>query len=304
LALYQAKARKEAVKEILWGLIGIAFVVLLIALSDQPWWKSLYNPLFVIGVVIAGFNLWSFLRAKDLTAKHVAEHTQAFKFAEWIRANETSASYTKGLAGLLIVVGCAQVVFGGKESIEAAGLVKPAVWRGEVWRLLTCATLHVNFMHIWMNIMALWGEGRLMETLAHRAHLPVVFLCSALGGSICSLLLLPNTTSVGASGGLMGLIGYQLVLARRRKGRLPANFYRSVMTGILLIGALGVIGFAFIDNAAHGGGLLAGVACGHYLIGEKSEELPLIPGIQVTWLSYLSLVIIGMVGILSIIVMI
>jgi membrane associated rhomboid family serine protease len=159
------------------------------------------------------------------------------QFTKWLETKD--AIYTICLGILLIIIGCAQLVFGGKESIDAAGLVKPAVWKGEVWRLLTCATLHGSFMHIWMNLYALWVEGKVIENIAHRAHLPIVFLLSALGGSILSLILYPNSISVGASGGLMGLIGYQLVLGRRRKEMVPAGFYKSVVVSILAMGVLG-----------------------------------------------------------------
>ena len=62
------------------------------------------------------------------------------------------------------------------------------------------ATLHANFMHIWMNGQALIGLGRMIESLTYRAYLTIVFLPSAVCGSIFSLLLMPNSTSVGASG--------------------------------------------------------------------------------------------------------
>jgi membrane associated rhomboid family serine protease len=100
----------------------------------------------------------------------------------------------------------------------------------------------------------------------------------------------------------MGLIGYQLVLGRRRKEMVPAGFYKSVVVSILAMGVLGIVGFALIDNAAHLGGLLAGAVCGVYLIG-REETIPIKPEKRVELMAYGSLVIIGIICLWSIVVM-
>jgi membrane associated rhomboid family serine protease len=300
LALYKTKAHKNAIYGLLLGLGLIGLVILIVIISGTLWWNAFRNLLFVLGATITVFSIWSIFESRHLTAKDVAVERQAIKFAKWLETKDVI--YTKYLAALLIIVGCAQVVVGKNESINAAGLVKPAVWQGEVWRLLTCATLHGSFMHIWMNLHALWGQGKVIENIAHRAHLPIVFLLSALGGSVLSLMLYPNSISVGASGGLMGLIGYQLVLGRRRKEMVPAGFYKSVVVSILAMGVLGIVGFALIDNAAHLGGLLAGAVCGVYLIG-REETIPIKPEKRVELMAYGSLVIIGIICLWSIVVM-
>ena len=53
--------------------------------------------------------------------------------------------------------------------------------------------------------------------LSNRAHLAIVFLLSAIGGGILSLVSQPDGISVGASGGIVGLIGYLAVYAFRRR---------------------------------------------------------------------------------------
>jgi membrane associated rhomboid family serine protease len=301
LTLHKTKERKDAIHGLLWGLGLLGLVILIVVISGAPWRNAYRNLWFVLGASITVFSIWSIFKSRRLTAKDVAEQTQAIKFAKWLETKD--AIYTICLAVLLIIVGCAQlVVGGGKESINAAGLVKPAVWKGEVWRLLTCATLHGSFMHIWMNLYALWVEGKVIENIAHRAHLPIVFLLSALGGSIFSLILYPNSISVGASGGLMGLIGYQLVLGRRRKEMVPAGFYKSVVVSILAMGVLGIVGFALIDNAAHLGGLLTGVVCGYYLISLEGT-IPIKPKRWVELMAYGSLLVIGIICLWSIVVM-
>lgn len=257
---YKRKSRKDAIAAILWGsgLVSLHVILLVFEVLDFP--DLFRSLLFIIGVVGVAVGIWGYYRARRLTAEDLNKHNQAREFKESIK--QAPITYTKAVLACLIAVASLQLMAGDKESIEAAGLVKSAVWEGEAWRLLTCATLHASFIHIWMNGHALLGLGRMIESLTDRAYLAIVFLPSALCGSVFSLLLLPDSTSVGASGGLMGLVGFLAVLGYRREEILPPGFFKSILINICLIGAIGLVGFAVIDNAAHLGGLVGGVACG------------------------------------------
>jgi MYXO-CTERM domain-containing protein len=160
--------------------------------------------------------------------------------------------------------------------------------------------LHVNFMHIWMNGLALLSLGRSMESVASRYHLCLTFLLSALCGSLFSLLLLPNTTSAGASGGLMGLIGFLAVLGHRRKENLPRGFFKSIVISICFMGVIGLVGFAIIDNAAHLGGLIAGAIYGAVMIRRDSQELPVETGAAIKVMGAASLLAIAGISLFSI----
>jgi membrane associated rhomboid family serine protease len=139
---------------------------------------------------------------------------------------------------------------------------REAVAAGEGWRLLTAPMLHGGFLHFWMNYGALESLGRTMETRGVRAYVPLVFLAAALAGGLCSILIPPDAPSVGASGGLMGMFGFLAVMAWRREKHLPQGFLRGLLINIALIGLVGVFAYQFIDNAAHAGGLLAGLLIG------------------------------------------
>jgi membrane associated rhomboid family serine protease len=171
------------------------------------------------------------------------------------------APATRRVAMALIMVGVCQLLF-KDASIEAGAVSREAVAVGEWWRLLTAPMLHGGILHFWMNYGALESLGRTMETRGVRSYVPLVFLAAALAGGACSILLPPESRSVGASGGLMGMFGFLGVMAWRRKNHLPEGFLRTLMINVAIIALMGVVAYRFIDNAAHGGGLLAGVLIG------------------------------------------
>ena len=55
---------------------------------------------------------------------------------------------------------------------------------GEWWRLLTCAFLHGPIYHIGINMWVLWTEGPLVERMLGNAGFAVLYIVSALAGSV------------------------------------------------------------------------------------------------------------------------
>ena len=62
-------------------------------------------------------------------------------------------------------------------------------------------------------------------------------------GSV-SLVLYPNTTSAGASGGLMGLLGFITVAAYVDREKYPPKYLKHLIEGICFVALPGVAGFA------------------------------------------------------------
>jgi membrane associated rhomboid family serine protease len=153
-------------------------------------------------------------------------------------------------------VGLAQLLPG--DSIQAAGLVKPAYLHGQWWRLLTAPFLHGNLIHFLMNAAALLYLGKRLEVFARWPHVPLVFLLSACIGGEASARFLA-ATSIGASGGLMGWLGFLLVFESLHARLVPRSARRRLLAGVLLTALIGLIGYRFIDNAAHAGGLITGM---------------------------------------------
>lgn len=165
-------------------------------------------------------------------------------------------------------------VFGGKQSGDIAGFWKPAFLQGEYWRILTGASLHGGLIHLAFNSYALYVLGRLIETLSNRAHLAIVFVLSAIGGNILSLIFMPDGTSVGASGGIVGFLGYLAVYGYRRREILTSAFLKNILFNIGFMAFVGIFLIPGIDNFGHLGGLLTGAIYGFFQISGNIYEDP------------------------------
>ncbi len=145
------------------------------------------------------------------------------------------------------------LLFGGREHGMVAG--------GELWRLLSCVFLHADGLHILLNGVALFGLGRLCEAVWGSLRMSVIFVVAGLAGSVLSQAG-GVELSVGASGGVFGLLGAGAVFGFKAKNQLPAGlrrvFGRGLVPWIVLNLAIGLF-VPRIDNLGHLGGLIGGV---------------------------------------------
>jgi membrane associated rhomboid family serine protease len=188
------------------------------------------------------------------TADDIAAVVPVMRFETWLQSQKAPVTWL--LMVLIAAAGLVQLLPG--ESIQAAGLVKPAYLQGQWWRLLTAPFLHGHPLHFMMNAAALIYLGKRIEVLARWPHVPLVFLFSACIGGEASARFV-SATSIGASGGLMGWLGFLLVFESLHSGLVPRSARRRLVAGVMLTGLIGLIGYRFIDNAAHAGGMIAGM---------------------------------------------
>lgn len=220
------------------------------------------GPGALLLAVLVGFwlldSVHGLVRARRVDAAAFAQQRQNERHAGW--AFDRPAPYTRVVAGALAAVFVAEG-FAPARAVAAAGLVKEAAQAGEWWRLLTGPMLHGDLLHLGVNLAALLVLGRFVEVHASRFRMAQVFLASILAGSLFTLLLTP-VPSVGASGGIMGLVGYLGARAWLRPEEFPDDFLHRIRYAIGATAVLGVLGFSFVDNWAHLGGLLGGAATG------------------------------------------
>lgn len=183
--------------------------------------------------------------------------------------------YTIVLIASFAVVTAVQFYTGLDRSILIAGFVKPAFLQDhQYWRILTGAAMHGGLLHVAMNGYAFYSFGKIFEMLTNRAHLAIVFLLSALGGGILSLVLAPDGISVGASGGIVGLIGYLAVYAFVRRDFITPAFRKSLLINIGFILVYGLVLYQVIDNFGHIGGLITGAVYGFLQISRDPHVDP------------------------------
>jgi len=195
------------------------------------------------------------------------------QFDIWMHRQKIPVTYF--LVGSLLLCGVVQFfvdwgnsgIGGMKLSILRAGLLKQEGLQylaqfsdaAARWRIFTTPMLHGNIVHLLMNTAGLLYLGRRTETLTRWPHLLIVFFISMWVGGYASFFLYPNQPAVGASGGIMGLLGFLLLFESLNRKLVPRLARRRLLAGVVLMGILGAVGMSFIDNAAHAGGLLAGM---------------------------------------------
>ncbi len=133
----------------------------------------------------------------------------------------------------------------------------PFVKMGEYYRLLTAAFLHANIAHLIFNMYALWIIGMQLESFIGRWRYLVVYLFSAMTGSLLSVIVTPDAVSVGASGAIFGLLGALLYFGYHYRVYLGTVIKSQIIPLIVINLFLGFM-VPGIDNAAHIGGLIGG----------------------------------------------
>ena len=108
----------------------------------------------------------------------------------------------------------------------------------EYWRLLTFGFLHYDLRHVLLNTVLLLLVGPTVERRAGTVRLLLIFLSASVASGVGILFkhqLWPSQgASIGASGGLFGLLGAALVLVYRFRPQRP--FVRVGLIVVLVLG--------------------------------------------------------------------
>jgi len=149
----------------------------------------------------------------------------------------------------------------------------PRTLGGEPWRLLTAMFLHGGMLHIVLNMWVLLNLGILAEIVFGRRSYLLMYLESGLVASLVSVWWHFHTgnagvVGVGASGAIFGLAGALLpALALQKNARLRAALKGNLISIVIFVVYTVAYGMkdAHTDNAAHLGGLAAGLLFGFAL---------------------------------------
>ncbi len=139
----------------------------------------------------------------------------------------------------------------------------------EYYRILCPLFLHYGPLHLSLNMLAFLQLGTLTEQLYGSARMILAFLICGACASVASMEMTGPTLagSVGASGAIMGLAGLILGFTFYGKGPLKDRIRdwvgKALLRGVIATFALGIAIWMVqpvVDNAAHLGGFLAGLA--------------------------------------------
>mmetsp|Transcript_31197 Transcript_31197/g.47782 ORF Transcript_31197/g.47782 Transcript_31197/m.47782 type:complete len:968 (-) Transcript_31197:195-3098(-) len=144
---------------------------------------------------------------------------------------------------------------------------------GEAWRLVSSVVLHAGLIHYCINMLALWFVGCAIEMNHGFIATTIVFFIPAVGGTIFSALFLPEYITVGASGGIFGLIGACLadisvnwkLLFNDHVTENGKKHHHALVVAFLLLDIVlnSIIGLTpYVDNFTHLGGMVLGYLCG------------------------------------------
>ena len=190
----------------------------------------------------------------------------ALNIAAWLGAIVFGADPLRPTAAQLLLLG---------------GNAASEVQQGQWWRLLTSSFLHIGPVHLALNMLGLLLVGPTVERLYGHWLFLLLYIGAALAGSAASLHFSASSgVSVGASAAVFGCAGSLLTMLVRHRRQLPQKFGRQALAGIVLVIVAALVqGLApGVDNAAHVGGLLAGIALALILPGRfelKDADRPL-----------------------------
>jgi len=144
-------------------------------------------------------------------------------------ATRSDAPATYAIIGLCVAAFLAEILSGaellgggdaGSVAIDfglfAYGGPGFGVAEGEVYRIVTAAFLHSGIIHLGLNMFALYILGTLLEPAIGTRRFLGIYVAAILAGSCGALLLDPDQLTVGASGGIFGLMAAAFLIARHR----------------------------------------------------------------------------------------
>lgn len=172
------------------------------------------------------------------------------------------------LVAINVIVYLVMAIVGGSildiapNLLLAWGEIGQNVLAGEYWRIFTAMFVHINILHIGLNMLSLFMVGRAVEVLYGKWRYLAIYLVSGIVGGIVALFFTPlNVPSVGASGaifGVFGAIGVFFIVNRRALGAYGSG---AIGQWIFWLGLNLIWGFSIsgIGIADHIGGLVAGM---------------------------------------------
>ncbi len=134
---------------------------------------------------------------------------------------------------------------------------------GQFYRVITCMFLHDGIDHIFNNMLVLLFVGSCIEQVLGRTKYLIAYFSSGVIAGFTSMVynMLRGSyaESIGASGAIFGMMGSLAFILFAGRGKLH-NLDMGRVAFMIIISLYGGFANAGVDNAAHIGGFIGGVA--------------------------------------------
>ena len=138
----------------------------------------------------------------------------------------------------------------------------------QLWRLVTQAYLHQGIIHMGFNLAALLVIGKYVEKrIGAVKYLTVYHLIAIIDAVVIEGFLFTNSVSVGASGGIFGVIGIAFVMFMRKQLRFKKSEIVWLIIFVLIASVLGMNTLLL-----HAFGFVLGVISGLILIRNNDAK--------------------------------
>ena len=144
--------------------------------------------------------------------------------------------------------------------VHHIGEILPEARGGEIWRLVTPIFLHFGFLHIFFNMLWLRDLGSMVEARQGSLYFLMLVLAFALISNLAQYFFAGGAFG-GMSGVVYGLVGYIWIRGKLDPGS-GLYLHPSTVTMMIIWFFVCMVGIMGIANAAHAGGLLAGMGWG------------------------------------------
>ncbi|NOY24681.1 MAG: rhomboid family intramembrane serine protease [Oligoflexia bacterium] len=133
--------------------------------------------------------------------------------------------------------------------------------QGEVWRMMSYGLLHIWFPHLLFNMLFLVYSGYHLERSVGRANLLLIYFGSVLTGGMLSMAMSMDRPSLGASGGVFGMLAAGVVVGWKYWEAIPVRarkYFGGALAWYIGYSLLSGLRSEGTDNWSHLGGLLGG----------------------------------------------
>lgn len=142
---------------------------------------------------------------------------------------------------------------------EWLALIPTDVMHGSVWQLVTYSLLHANFSHVFFNMLTLWFIGAYLERDWGQRRFIECYTFCVVGAALVTIAVSythflgmdPATGTVGASGGIFGLLmAFGILYADQEMFLFPLPFS---IKAKYLVGIWVVVAIIAVFEPAQGG---------------------------------------------------